>query len=598
MWSSRLFLRLFLAYASLFVLAIFACSAIVAGWQEEQLVKQVHRRLHDSAILLRENLGSEAFESQESPSESDKRVQQRVRALSDQTRTRFTLIDAEGRVLAESERKSLEAVEAMENHLIRQELVAARQNGRGRARRLSPTMQEPYFYNVISVERQGEIVGYVRAAEPTAYVMSEVAAVRELIWLAGLLVGLAGLVVTYWLTSHIVRPIRDLTAAAKEMAAGHSPAKVRIASNDEIGTLAGAFQNMVERLGARESALRESADRQTTVLGGMTDGVLAVDEQQRVLFANAAAGEMLGFLPEQVEELQLLEAVRSNDLSELAKLVLSTGEPSQCDIQWQVQSPRSLVVKATPLPGSPCPGVVLVLHDVTELKRLEGLRQQFVANVSHELKTPLSSIKAYTETLLSGALDNRDTAVRFLDRIDDQASRLHELIMDMLSLARIESGNSRIELTTTSLTAVAESCILDNEQRANAAQVELINEIAQTNMHVHADQEALRQVINNLLDNGLKYTPPGGSVRLSCHTEGEMAVIEVADSGPGIAPDHHDRLFERFYRVDKARSRELGGTGLGLAIVKHLCEEMGGNVSVISNLGKGSIFCVRIPLSQ
>lgn len=598
MWSSRLFLRLFLAYASLFVLAIFVCSAIVAGWQEEQLVKQVHRRLHDSAILLRENLGSSAFESKESPSESDKQVQQRVRALSDQTKTRFTLIDAEGRVLAESERKSLEAVEAMENHLIRQEVVAARQSGQGRARRLSPTMQEPYFYNVISVERQGEIVGYVRAAEPTAYVLSEVAAVRELIWLAGLLVGLAGLVVTYWLTSHIVRPIRDLTEAAKEMAAGHSPSKVRIASNDEIGTLAGAFQNMVERLGARESALRESSDRQTTVLGGMTDGVLAVDEQQRVLFANAAAGEMLGFLPEQVEELQLLEAVRSNDLSELVELVLSTGEPSQCDIQWQVQSPRTLVVKATPLPGSPCPGVVLVLHDVTELKRLEGLRQQFVANVSHELKTPLSSIKAYTETLLSGALDNRDTAVRFLDRIDDQASRLHELILDMLSLARIESGNSRIDLTTTSLSAVAESCMLDNEQRANAAEVELINEITETNMHVHADQEALRQVINNLLDNGLKYTPPGGSVRLSCHTEGEMAVIEVADSGSGIAPEHLDRLFERFYRVDKARSRELGGTGLGLAIVKHLCEEMGGNVSVISNLGKGSIFCVRIPLSQ
>jgi len=592
MWSSRLFLKLFLAYAGLIVLALVACLAIVAGWQEEQLVKQVQRRLHDSAVLLRDDLGVGVFE------EIDEALQQRVRMLGKRTRTRLTLVDATGRVVADSEQESLDEVAAMENHLGREEFVEAKQNGEGDSRRLSPTLREPYLYYTVRVRRQEETIGYVRTAESAAHVLGEVAAVRRLIWLAGLAAGLVGLIVTYWLTSRIVSPIRDLTEAAKEMTAGRTPPRLGIVSNDEIGTLAGAFQDMVERLGAREQALHESVDRQTTVLGGMTDGVLAVDEQQRILFANHAAGEMLGFLPEQVEELQLLEAVRSNDLRELVQLVLSTGEPSQCDLEWQVESAHTLVVKATPLPGTPCPGVVLVLHDVTELKRLEGVRQQFVANVSHELKTPLSSIKAYTETLLGGAMDDRDTAVRFLDRIDDQASRLHELILDMLSLARIESGNSRIDLTATSLSAVAESCVVDNEQRAQASEVQIVNDIAHTNVHVHADQEALRQVLNNLLDNGLKYTPPGGTVRLSCHQEGSMAVIDVADSGPGIAPEHHDRLFERFYRVDKARSRELGGTGLGLAIVKHMCEEMGGNVSVISTLGKGSTFRVQIPLSN
>ena len=592
MWSSRLFLKLFFLCAVLIVLTAGACSAIFSNWQENQLVAQVKRRLHDSATLLRDHYQQRILV------DSEEALQEQVLALGDQTRTRFTLVDADGKVLADSDQPTLAAVGEMDNHLGRPEFVQAKHYGSGFARRLSPTSKTPSLYYALAIEQGEDVIGFVRAAEPIATVIAEVNTGRRLILLGGLGVGLPGLLVTYWLTRRIVQPIQALTVAAEEMAVGKAPRRMGISSDDEVGALARAFERMVGMLGRRESALRESADRQSTVLSGMNEGVLAVDDQQRVLFANLAAGNMLGFAPEKVSERTLLEVVRSNDLREIVQRVFATEQLVQSEIEWQADVPRTLEVNATPLPGDPCPGVVLVLHDISEIKRLEGLRQQFVANVSHELKTPLSSIKAYTETLLSGALEDSDNARRFLKRIDDQSDRLHELIIDLLALARIESGQGTVEVSSVPLERVASACVADYEARAEAAHVALVDEIAGSEIHVQAEEESLQQIISNLIDNALKYTPEGGSVTLRCSEDEEDAVIEVIDTGVGIAPEHHERLFERFYRVDKARSRELGGTGLGLAIVKHLCHVMDGSVEINSTLGEGSTFRVRIPLAM
>ncbi|MEQ8838679.1 MAG: ATP-binding protein, partial [Lacipirellulaceae bacterium] len=252
-------------------------------------------------------------------------------------------------------------------------------------------------------------------------------------------------------------------------------------------------------------------------------------------------------------------------------------------------------IHGTPLPGEPCPGVVLVIDDVTAMKKLEGLRQQFVSNVSHELKTPLSSIKAYTETLLNGAIEDEENRVRFLERIDEQADRLNQLIHDMLSLARIEAGRDILDVKSLPLAPLISQCVADHESLAASKPVRLVNEAAETSLKVAADEESLRQVLSNLIDNALKYTPPDGEVRVRVQQDEELVTIEVADTGIGIAPQHQDRLFERFYRVDKARSRELGGTGLGLSIVKHLCQAMNGEVTVSSEIGKGSQFRVKLP---
>lgn len=591
MWSSRLFWKVFLAYASLVVLAVTVCMAIVSGWQEDQMVEQIRRRLRDSAVLLQDSLQSEMAAGR-SPE-----LQQRVRDLGSQTETRFTVVASDGSVLADSGQATLDAVEEMENHLGRAEFIQATHDGEGLARRRSPTLGGQYLYFAKAVVQDGEIRGYVRAAQPVTPVLEKVASVRKVIWLMGLVVGLTGLAVTYWLTRRIVRPIQTLTEAAQSIATGEYPQRVEVSTQDEVGKLARSFEHMCRELDTRERQLRESMQRQTTVLGGMIEGVIAVDYDQHILFANVAAGRKLRFSPEEVEGRPLLEVVRSHELRATVGQALETRQHCHAEIQWQGDVQLTIEVHATPLPGQPCPGVVLVLHDVTDLKRLEGMRQQFIANVSHELKTPLSSIKAYTETLLSGALEDSQHARTFLGRIDDQADRLQELIFDMLSLARIESGQAPPELADVSLAQVVEDCMRDYEGRATAGQLTLVNEVGASAIQVRADEEALLQILSNLVDNAIKNTPAGGTVTIRGRVEAAQAVIEVVDTGPGIAAEHHERLFERFYRVDRARSRELGGTGLGLSIVKHLCQAMGGSVAVESTSKKGSVFRVRIPLA-
>jgi two-component system phosphate regulon sensor histidine kinase PhoR len=591
MWSSRLFWKMFLALAALVVLAVAGSMMLVSRWQEDQLMGQTELRLRDAAILLGEHVVRQLSTG---PSEA---LQDEVRRLGSALDTRFTLLDAEGEVLADSEQATLADVAKMENHRHRQEFVAAARDGLGQAQRQSGTVGVPYLYVALRVDQDGKTVGFVRAAQALDEVHAQVVDVRRFIALVGLALGVTGLAVSLWLTWRIVQPVRELIRSADQIATGDYPQRVDVAGTDELGQLARSFEHMSRELGSRERQLRESVQRQATVLGGMIEGVIAVDRGQRVLFANVAAGRKLRFSPEDVEGLPLLEVVRSHELREIVEQALQSREHRHGEIQWKSDVQLTLEVHATPLPGVPCPGVVLVLHDVTDLKRLEGMRQQFIANVSHELKTPLSSIRAYTETLLGGALEDSAHARTFLTRIDDQAGRLQELILDMLSLARLESGQAPLELSNVLVAEVVAECVRDHEAQAAAGNLTLVNEVGKSALVVRADDEALLQVLNNLVDNAIKYTPAGGTVSIRGRADSGQAVIEVADTGPGIAPEHHERLFERFYRVDRARSRELGGTGLGLSIVKHLCQAMGGSVAVESSLKKGSVFRVRLPLA-
>jgi len=247
------------------------------------------------------------------------------------------------------------------------------------------------------------------------------------------------------------------------------------------------------------------------------------------------------------------------------------------------------------LPSNPPPGAVLVLHDVTELRRLENLRREFVSNVSHELKTPLTTIQAYTETLLDGAINDPENNRKFLERIDEQAERLHKLILDLLSLARIEAAEDAYELLPVPVANTVQVCVDEYLPVAESKGVELQVQPPSEALVVWADDEGLLTVLNNLLDNAIKYTPSGGSVSIRWHVEGRRTVLEVEDTGIGIPKQHQSRVFERFFRVDKARSRELGGTGLGLAIVKHWVQVFGGTVEVASELGRGSLFTIRLP---
>ena len=341
--------------------------------------------------------------------------------------------------------------------------------------------------------------------------------------------------------------------------------------------------------------LQSSSQLLSTVFGSMVEGVVAVDNDERILFANTAARSLLDFGDRDPVGRPIWECVRNETVQTVVRQAMGGRERS---VECQLPRHETVVeIRATPLEGDPCPGVVLVLHDVTELRRLENVRRDFVSNVSHELKTPLTIIQTATETLLDGAIADPQYAERFLSRIDEQGKRLHELIVDLLQLARIESGDVAFELSSVPVRPVVESLVDEFSSLAIAREVAVEVEAAEEDLSVEADSEALRTIVENLLSNALKYTPAGGHVTISWERDQAHAIIRVRDTGVGISTEHQTRIFERFYRVDRARTRAVGSTGLGLSIVKHLAGVFSASVSVQSEVGKGSVFTLRIPLS-
>jgi two-component system phosphate regulon sensor histidine kinase PhoR len=328
----------------------------------------------------------------------------------------------------------------------------------------------------------------------------------------------------------------------------------------------------------------------------MLEGVLAVDAAQRVLFANQASRQLLGIETRNVVGRSMLEVTRNRAIHDAAVGALALEEPYEHEFETHGASRKKLAMRATKLPGEPCPGVVIVLYDVTELRRLESLRREFVANVSHELKTPLASIKAYAETLRLGAVHDASHNVGFVQRIEEQADRLHELILDLLHLARVETGKEAFDIKESSLGDVVERFLAVYRQQAAPQRQTIVVEAAAEPVVTRADEEGLATILDNLVSNAIHYTPDEGTITIRWYAQDRSAVLEVQDTGIGIAARDQARVFERFYRVDTARSRELGGTGLGLAIVKHLAQAFGGEVGLESELGKGSTFRVRLPL--
>jgi two-component system phosphate regulon sensor histidine kinase PhoR len=404
-----------------------------------------------------------------------------------------------------------------------------------------------------------------------------------------------GLGAAMWIARRILQAVDVLTTTAHAIAAGDFLGPVEVSRRDELGQLAEAIEKMWIDVRNRLAEAREAAQRLTTVFGGMDQGVIAIGANRNVLLANTAARRMLEISTQAVQGMPLKEVLLDAQLRKAALEVLRRPVPQRLTLERNGAMQRVLGIHATPMPGNPCPGVVLVLHDETELRRLELLRQEFVANVSHELKTPLSSIKAYAETLSRGAIHDPQNNLRFVARIEEQADRLHQLILDLLRLARIESGEQTFDIAAVPVAKAIDACLADHHNAAEAKSIRLLCQPPDATTHVRADEEGLRQILDNLVDNAIKYTPAGGTVTVRSSREGRTVKLEVEDSGIGIPRQYQPRVFERFFRVDKARSRELGGTGLGLSIVKHLAQSFGGTVSVQSQPGKGSTFTVELP---
>jgi len=407
---------------------------------------------------------------------------------------------------------------------------------------------------------------------------------------------LVALLVSSMVAARISRAVAELTEGARRMAGGDLSVRTRLLGQDELVELGHALDGLAGGLAKTLGALRTERDLQGRILEAMQEGVVVVDREGRIVLVNPALRAMLLLGADAVGKL-LIETVRDAQLEALLDDARASSGITSLEIELPGLKPRRLLVHASPLSGDDEDGMLFVLVDVTELRRLESLRRDFVANASHELRTPIAAVRSATETLHSGALDDPAAALRFLDIIDRNAARLQSLVEDMLELSKLESNEFKLKHERVELGSVVPIVLGLFRERAEKKGVRLGAELG-GGAAVEGDARALEHVLSNLVDNAVKYCPPGTRVTVSAAQEDGRVRLVVADNGPGIPAEHVTRVFERFYRVDAGRSRELGGTGLGLSIVKHMVEAMRGKVSVESEVGRGSTFIVSLPRPQ
>jgi len=425
-------------------------------------------------------------------------------------------------------------------------------------------------------------------------VLAQRGGVANVIWIV-LIAGLILVAPAWLLARSFVRPFRELREGAERIAGGDYAHRVQGGVWRDSRELARSFNEMSARLAGQIDRLEAERGQLRAILGGMVEGVVAVGNGHRVLFANAAAGQMLEFDPASATGRPLYEMARQPAVQAIIERALKTGQPQREEVEFHNPASRHVRVYVAPLSADGEPAAVLVLDDTSELRRLERLRQDFVANVSHELKTPLAVVKTCVETLLDGAAEDPKTRGPFLGQIAEQTDRLHALILDLLSLARIESGEEAMHFQVVPVREAVARCLDRQRPRAEAKSSSLESIPAAEDLTVWADEEALAEILDNLVDNAVKYTQESGSIRVRWRADANRVSLSVEDNGPGIPARDLPRIFERFYRVDRARSRELGGTGLGLSIVKHLAQAMGGSVRVTSEVGTGTTLTVCLP---
>ncbi|MZH03237.1 MAG: HAMP domain-containing protein [Nitrospinae bacterium] len=468
------------------------------------------------------------------------------------------------------------------------------------ALRFSNTLEEQMMYLAVPIIRDEKLSGVVRTSIPITFIERALRSIEFKIGGVGLAVALMAAGISLMVSRRISRPLEQMKQSAETISRGEWKEPLTVDSDSvEISALSNALNQMALQLEDRIETITSQHNESEAVLSSMVEGVLAVDAEEKVIRLNKAAGKLLDIEPDHVEGRPIEEVVRNSHLREFIERTLSGIENVETDLTIGNQNEIFLQAHGAVLKDilDKSIGAVIVLNDVTRLRRLETVRRDFVANVSHELKTPITLIKGFVETLQQGALENREEAERFLNIMSKQVERLNAIIEDLLSLSRLEqdSGKSEMAMEKTKVTQVLESAIRDCERKAQekntSIQLDCPNEL-----EVYANSPLLNQAVLNLVDNALKYSEPGGEIKVEASEIETEIVIAVQDWGCGIDSAHLPRLFERFYRVDQARSRQLGGTGLGLAIVKHIAQAHKGSVSVNSTLGKGSRFSIHLPI--
>jgi two-component system, OmpR family, phosphate regulon sensor histidine kinase PhoR len=578
---NRIFLKLMAAFALVIAAATVTLDVSIRHAWEGSLRQEIERNLRNKTQMLANRVNS-VRELAAPPQISAPQQPWQGIALQEAQAAgaRATIIDAQGKVLADSEADAA----AMENHAARPEFVAALKGEVGTDTRRSRTVGIPFLYVAAPVAG-----GAVRLAYPLSSVAAVLAQVRRTLFLGSVLAFLVALVISGFAAQLTARRLHRIVEFADRIATGDLTARIDEKSGDEIGQVAASLDKTASRLQENFEALQTSQRQLETLLNSMQDAVIATGEDDRVQWANQAMDELIpqktrrdALLVETVRDPDFLAAV--HEASQLRRV--STARAAS------ILPGRTFDVTAAPMPGG---GAVAVLRDLTETERVEKTRRDFIANVSHELRTPLTSIQGYTETLLDSAQENGHTR-EFLDIIRKSALRMSRLTEDLLTLARVESGEQRFDIQAVAPSDLLQEAVQSFRELARAQNVELKIEDTATAL-VGADSEAIHQVFSNLVDNALKYAASGGRIVLGARPVPQAVEFSVQDFGPGIPSEHLARLFERFYRVDKARSRESGGTGLGLAIAKHIVLAHDGSIRARSELNHGSTFLFTLPVA-
>lgn len=591
--------------ATLFALA---CGFVIAGVLaarslEEQELAQSGQALEVSTNLIAFDLRPLLTTSPVLP--ATPQLQIIVRELSRRALARVTLVDATGQVLADSAVQDRDLA-SIENHRTRPEIEQAIATGSGTDMRASHTTGDRTLYRAIRLNEPDTTSSplYLRLGLPMTTLEQELTKLKRNLTLAFGSAFLIAVGLSIWLARSLTKPLSDMATAARQLAGGNYSVRIQTPSSDEVGLLAATLNHMTDELRSKIEELSEDRAQLLAMLTSMVEGVMVLDYKGRILQVNPALERMFGVTRAETRGRPSLEVFGHSELNALVSTVLAT-RTGQKDEIILIPSGRCLDVEASVAGGEQdneaC--AVLVFHDITELRRLENIRKDFVANVSHELRTPLTSIKGYVEALLDGGKDDPETSVRFLEIILKQSDRLNLILEDLLQLSKIESGQLQFKMEPLHIGSVIERTIAMIKPLAEKKQHRLCSQVAADLPLISGDEERLVQVLANLLDNAIKYTPEGGQITVSARrispsrAEAPRTSIEltVTDTGIGIPEQDRPRVFERFYRVDKARSRELGGTGLGLAIVRHIVEGHGGQVWVEGNMPTGSRFVVRLP---
>jgi two-component system, OmpR family, phosphate regulon sensor histidine kinase PhoR len=518
-----------------------------------------------------------------------------VRRAAAPTESRVTIMAPDGVVVADSEVPPAE-LGRLENHAARPEMRAALEGRVGSDLRTSVSIHTPLLYVALPVRDAERVIGVLRLALPLSAVTSSYGRVHRVLLAGGLVALVVASGIGIFVAGRVTRPVVEMQAIARQMSEGQFAVRAPVASIDELGSLGRALNLMVARLRDQIETLQSERAKATAILDGMVEGVIAVDGHETVLLMNERARAMFGVGPGRGEGKPFLEVIRNADLHEIFRAGRQALDVARRELRLTAPVERTLRVTAVPLPlGSEPPGVVMVVDDVSELRRLELVRTEFVANVSHELRTPLTAIQGYLETLLGGALEEPEHARRFLEVAFRHTERLGRLLNDLTDLSNIELGKVTLNVTPTPLRPVVDSVLEIVAAKARDGGVE-VSADAPESLTVHADHDRLAQILINLVDNAVKYTRPGGRVAVRARAlDSERVELSVSDTGVGIPHADLPRITERFYRVDKARSRELGGTGLGLAIVKHLVHAHGGELAIESEEERGTTVRFTLP---